>query len=438
MSAIDASGRDLLEIGFGKVDITPPVGIGLAGYAVRTGHSQAIGERLYSRALTIKSTDNVVSIVANDLLCIPSFLTEQVRGIIEREVGILGENVMLSATHTHAGPLLEHMSMVEEEIVDNPWIHTVLPQGIAQAVHMAYANMQPATIGAGIARVSGLTYNRRLKRNDGKVEMMYELPRQRAAESMCGLGFTFSDPALVVLSAFDVDRRLIGLTVNYACHPVCNDFDAQSISSDFSGVLARRLEAAIAGICLYVSAPCAEIVPAVRNSAFMAAVLGDEVLLMCEKLEACQGLPVWSRSRKIKLPLKKFPPVVEARRDFEEKMAAGSADRFLARRTLLYAEQYRGVEYLETEVQAIRAGEVLFVGLPGEISVEIGVEIRNNLKMTGLTKVFLVSLANAWTGELMKDKAYVEGGAEVEKTTRLGPGSEEVLAANISALLKTE
>lgn len=93
-----SSAKDVLKAGFAKVDITPPVGIGLAGYASRTGPSKAVGQPLYSKAIVLESGNTTVCIAANDLLFVTAALANGVRMLVQERIGIPPEYILLSAT----------------------------------------------------------------------------------------------------------------------------------------------------------------------------------------------------------------------------------------------------------------------------------------------------------------------------------------------------
>lgn len=431
-----SSAKDALSVGFAEVDITPPVGIGLAGYASRTGPSKAVGQPLYSKAMVLNCGNTTVSIAANDLLFVTSSLARGVRTLVRKRTNIPEEHILLSATHSHSGPLLEHMSMVEEEIVDEKWIGEVLVERMADVICLAHSNMQPATIGVGKSEIHGLTFNRRLTRKDGAVQAVHDLCRKDGAVSLEDLEFGPIDPDLGVFSIYGATRELLGSVVSFSCHPVCNDFDPQTISSDFPGFLTREIEMSTGATCLFTTAPSAEVNPAVRNSFHMKGVLSKQIMKLLETIEPSDSRDIWARRRKIRLPLKKLPTIEGARRQFERDVAAGSSGRFLARRRLMYAEQYEGQTHLETEIQVIGVGDILFIGLPGEVSVEIGLSLKSEIaNQFGKRNVFLITQANDWTGETIPDKAYEEGGSE-PTTTRLGPGSEEVVVDSVMDLLR--
>ncbi len=57
-----------LKAGAVRVDITPPVGVWLSGYGHRDKPSDAVEDRLYSKALVLNDGRTKIAIVSTDLL----------------------------------------------------------------------------------------------------------------------------------------------------------------------------------------------------------------------------------------------------------------------------------------------------------------------------------------------------------------------------------
>ena len=68
-----------LKAGAVRVDITPPVGVWLSGYGHRNKPSDAVEDRLYSKALVLNDGRTKIAIVSTDLLWVPLEITNQVR-----------------------------------------------------------------------------------------------------------------------------------------------------------------------------------------------------------------------------------------------------------------------------------------------------------------------------------------------------------------------
>src|SRR5262249_4858259 len=80
---------------------------------------------------------------------------------------------------------------------------------------------------------------------------------------------------------------------------------------------------------------------------------------------------------------------------------------------------------LRVELQALRIGDTLLVGLPGEILIELGMAIRERAGQAA-SPLFLISLANESIGYVCHRRAYEEGGYE-PTSSHFAPGSGELL-----------
>lgn len=90
------------RIGFCRREITPPVGMGLGGYA---GHRPCTGvhDALYCRAVVLEQAGALYGLAALDLMCADESLWEE----IDRRVAHLGispERLVVSAIHSHSAP----------------------------------------------------------------------------------------------------------------------------------------------------------------------------------------------------------------------------------------------------------------------------------------------------------------------------------------------
>ncbi len=88
---------------------------------------------------------------------------------------------------------------------------------------------------------------------------------------------------------------------------------------------------------------------------------------------------------------------------------------FSARQRRDTAGRFYGVEdrpaTRRIEMQAIRIGDAVFVGVPGEVFSEIGLEIKNR---SPLQKTFVAGIVNGRYGYMPTAKEFVEGGYEID------------------------
>src|SRR5436190_18176936 len=94
-----------LTAGAAATDITPPRGCPMAGYYSVRG-AEGTHDPLHAKALVLDKDGVKVALVALDLISTTRGLVEETRALIEKETGIPGRNVMISATHSHTGPVL--------------------------------------------------------------------------------------------------------------------------------------------------------------------------------------------------------------------------------------------------------------------------------------------------------------------------------------------
>src|ERR1041384_685620 len=91
------------KTGAAVVKITPPQGAPMAGY-YNDRAAEGVHDDLFAKALVFESGGEKAALVVCDLISMTRTITEKARAIIEKESGIRGDHVMISATHSHTGP----------------------------------------------------------------------------------------------------------------------------------------------------------------------------------------------------------------------------------------------------------------------------------------------------------------------------------------------
>jgi hypothetical protein len=93
-----------LRAGAAEVVITPPVGTLLDGYSGREDGAVGVHDDLHARALVVDDGTTSAAIVSCDLIGIDRRLVATIRERASAATGIPAANIMVAATHTHAGP----------------------------------------------------------------------------------------------------------------------------------------------------------------------------------------------------------------------------------------------------------------------------------------------------------------------------------------------
>src|SRR3954452_18765632 len=135
----------------------------MAGYYA-TRLSTGVHDDLHAKAIVIASGDQRVALVACDLVGIPPAIIEEARDIIRSATGIPGGNVMISATHSHTGPLIPGGGAREGAYGGQMEIprqyRAALPGKIAESARLAAHTRTPARVAFGRGREDSLSFNR--------------------------------------------------------------------------------------------------------------------------------------------------------------------------------------------------------------------------------------------------------------------------------------
>ncbi|UCG49007.1 MAG: hypothetical protein JSU94_04330, partial [Phycisphaerales bacterium] len=221
------------------------------------------------------------------------------------------------------------------------------------------------------------------------------------------------DPELCVLRVEDANGGIVGSIVNFACHPVCvYPSMPTSISADYPGDATDLVERTEGGICLFTLGTAGDIVPYQRGLEAhrrLGMVVGAEAVRRLQFV-ATSDAPVLKAARKqVKFPTKQQP---SANSEKETERITG---------------------HIESEIQVLRLGDIYILGLPGEVLVEVGLEIK---KRAGVEKLFIVSLGNDAIGYVCHGQAYGQGGYEPGPGTHLAKGAGEIIIEEALELIE--
>ena len=91
-----------MRIGFAKLDITPPLGTELGGYA---GYRPCRGvhDALHCRAVVLEQGNTRYGLIQLELMCVDEALSARIAGAV-RKLGIGEEHLLVCAIHSHAAP----------------------------------------------------------------------------------------------------------------------------------------------------------------------------------------------------------------------------------------------------------------------------------------------------------------------------------------------
>ncbi len=436
---------DGLKAGAAMVKITPPPGTPMAGYYHARG-SQDVHDDLFARALVLERDGAKAAIVSLDVITTTPALVVEARKQIESDPGIPGDCVLLAATHTHTGPVISGRGQYDKAVggESDPATayNAALPAKIAEAVRHAHAALAPATCSAAAGREESIAFNRRFHMKDGSVGWN---PGKLNPNIVRPAGPI--DPGVQAVW-FEAGKKPAAVCVNYAVH--LDNVGGQAVSADLPFTLSRCL-ADVQGpglVTLFQNGCCGDInhidvawgapQKGHENAARMGIILAAEVLRMLPGAKPAGEGPLRGCREIVKLPL---PEVDDAMRErakaVKARLAEGSEPK---PRFMEQVEAFKALDVLaregrpvEAEVQVVALGpDVAWVGLPGEVFVELGISIRH---ASPFRHTLVVELANGSIGYIPTQRAYAEGNYEVV-SARVGEGSGELLVAAAQRMLK--
>ena len=446
--ASTAAGQAGLRIGTAAVDITPRLGTPMAGYYSPRG-ADGIHDPLLAKAMVIDDGQKKVALVSVDLIKTTFQVVAEARKLIAQQTGIPAEAVMISATHSHTGPIIVDTSEREDDFGGKSpeAIEYVakLPGWIADAVRLADEGLQPMKASIGTGHCSGVAFNRRFHMRDGSVGWN---PGKLNPRIIAPAGPVDEDVPTVLFTRPD-DTRSAAI-ISYSIH--LDTVGGTEFSADMPGHLSRMLADAIDPdfFTLYFTACCGDVnhIDVSRGgrqkghveAARIGTILAASTLKAFEQAQSTvsSDMSIQYLSRRVQLPSYEVPAdEVAAARELLENQRL--ADKPKADFRKLVAA-YRAIDVAkqpgktwEVEVQAITLGDqVAIVSLPGEIFVELGMTIRQGSPF-GVTAI--AELANGSIGYIPNRVAYPQGEYEVI-SARVAQGSGEILVDTALEMLR--
>ncbi len=150
------------KAGVARVDTTPTKPVRMAGYASRTSPSQGVAHPLAAKAFALADArDHKVVFVTCDIISFRWTFTNRVADRVKARYGLPRENLVLFASHNHAGPTpVDPVSYRDDdgnrsrgkEFENNVAYMTDLENKIVDLVGEALGKMQPASLSYGIGR----------------------------------------------------------------------------------------------------------------------------------------------------------------------------------------------------------------------------------------------------------------------------------------------
>ena len=424
-AAASPAAETALKAGYGQVDITPPLGVSMPGY-FQVREASGVLDPLLAKALVLTKGETTLAIIALDLIGVQADVVAAIREAVRAETGIPSGHVFVHATHTHTGA---NVSAIRDK----------LPGQAAAAVKQACAaQVSESRVALGSCPEPSVAFIRRYLMKDGTVRTN---PGRGNPDIVRAMGEI--DPNVYVLS-FQKARTLL---VSYGLHPDC--VSGTQFSADYPGHLTTAVRESLGADwnVIYLNACCGNVNHInVKNtgqrsspeeSQRIGRTLARAALTAHRNGALISVDRLGARTQAVQCPVRKVPKDVYdwAKRQMEENPEEASKRKFnepTPSRIIALAETKETTR--EAEVIAVRIGPVGLVGLPAELFVEGGRDIKRH---SLFDPTLVIGLTGGTMGYVPHPRGYDEGGYEATyASARLAPETPILWSDTAGRLLK--
>jgi len=417
-----------LRAGFAETDITPPLGAHKIGWITDIIIDE-IADPLFARVAVIESGDDAIAFIQLDTACIRWTQTNDIRRRVQDRYGFPGDNIMVAATHNHAGPAVAHCGDVPR---DDAYIETMVGN-IVECFGRALDSMQQAEIGFAGVPEWNISHNRRVVMRDGTASTHgpFRCPDALYVEGPI-------DPEVAVLAARGTGGDLLGAIVNFACHPTDHGGDTIA-SGGFPAALAREMKARSCPVTLFLNGASGNICSGDPYRGIdlsleqMGRTLADDTSKALRAMSFTGELMLDARSHTIQLPYREVTPeeIAGAVRGAQRFVDPTAYDRGMP--ALLKRIEDRNTQ--PAEVQVLFLGDWVYAALPAEYFVQLGLRIKEDAYPR---HALVVSCANGMVGYVPHREAFLRGGYETTFTSgaALAPEAGDILADTAIGLIR--
>ncbi len=435
----------MIQAGFARLDITPPLGTPISGY-FEPRYAEGVRDPLEVNALALGNGAETMLILACDVVAITQDHAEELRARIAARTGVDAERVMICALHQHTAICLggrEIFFPVRDEVYLG-----LFYRKLADAAQMAVDDMTEARVFAAEAQTEKeIAFVRRYFMADGTLRTnpntkQYGAPVRRCDES----------DNTVRLLRFKREGKKDIAFVNFSTHP--DVIAGNEFSADWPGFVRRFVEGDNADVhCISVTGfqgdsnhvdffkpTSAERFPHGKgydHSRYMGRVVADTVKKIWDTGVEHTGDAIFGEVRVVYNKTNMageeyFDEAVRYVADHEAGKPQNTAHITDVATAYRILDLRKAPIYQRVAVTVLGLGDLAFVGLGGEPFTAY--THASHAAAKGKT-VFCACCANGYQGYLPHARAFAQGGYEVSNTF-FTPTLEEQCIAQIRELLE--
>lgn len=444
---------NILKAGFGRVNITPPMGIPIRGY-FKKRYAESVLDELQANALALQAGDIKTILINLDHIGVEQKLSELYRKSISEATGVPKENIIIAATHTHTAADLAMET--ENELVAE--YTAFVKRRLCDVAKFALDDLKEAKLGYGSGRAPNVAFIRRYVMKDGSIKTN---PGVNNPDIVRPVGDI--DDSVNVLR-FDREDAETIVFVNFANHP--DVVGENKISADWPGLLRADVERILDNTkCIFFNGAQGDVnhvnvhpkdgdlngmfidfddvARGYPHAEYIARVVTGGVLQAFDKVKYIDVDTICSKQQVIDVPSNRpdSKDLPEAHRinDLHNEGKDNELPYEGMMLTTIVAEARRmvrlenGPDAFDMRLSAMTIGPVAIIGIPGEPFSGIGKGLK---KTEGFDMVIPCCLSNGSEGYFPMQDSYDEGGYEA-RSSRFKAGVAELIIEKGQKLLES-
>lgn len=449
-----------LKAGFARTEITPPLGVPIAGYFVPR-RATGVLDPLEVSCVALSDGSATALLMSLDLLGIKNACPDLCRRVAAA-TGLPEEAVLIHCTHTHTGPAVGAGDSEDGDAYPDgdETYQNFLAERLISAANGAIDDLAPATLSIARSEAPRISFPRRYRMKDGSIRTNPGVGNPDIAEPIGAPDET------VQIVRIDREGATPIAILNFQTHP--DVIGGTLISADWPGMARRTAEAAISGLnVVFVNgtqgdvnhvnvapgpgednglAPDFDDVPrGYAYSQHMGRVVAAALISSWGRCVPVAAGPLRFVRKDVSVPsnmprpdqiplAEKYDELHRAGRDCDIPFAGMEL-------TTVVAEAARimrlkdGPEAFGMPVSLIAIGEsVAICGFPGEPFTDIGLRVKAG---SPFAMTLCACLAGGSYGYFPTGSAYAEGGYEA-RSSIFGPTVADDLVAAALSLLSSQ
>lgn len=408
----------------------------MAGYAGRDRPAESKLHDLWVKVLALEDADGARAVfVSADHLGWPRGMLDEVLNELGTRTGLRRDQVMLTASHTHSGPvlrdsLLDYYPLGERERAAIERYSDELQRTTIEAVVEALADLRPATLSAGEGSAT-FAVNRR---NNPEADVPEIMARGEELKGPV-------DHSVPVLAVRSPDGELRAVVFGYACHSTT--LSGYEWSGDYPGFAQIEIEKQHPGATAMFFAGCgADQNPLPRRSVELCEGYGQQ--LAAAVIETL-AQPLRPLSPELRTSIKSISLPYERNVTREELNAVrddGGVRGRWAERMLFNLDEDEPSGFSNSAsycAQAWRLGDQLWISLAGEVVVDYSLQFKREFGERTWVTAFAHDLIAYIPSRRVWDEGGYEGGSLYEymhPAERWTPDVEERIAGAVAEIVE--